>query len=404
MSKAMPYKYDVEKCFLQQLVNYPELIMKLNIKSEHFYHKNFTKAFDCLKGMVERKESVNWVTFGSRFYDEKGLISELTGGDVIDGISFVTASTNLKILAEECAKRKILKSYNDLSDAPKKFIDEVKKIEIEFVTEKAESLLDLYDGYVKNYNERKKKMSDKGAVGLITGFKKIDKNCPFEKGEVVVLAARTSVGKTALALNIAINAAMFKQRVLFFSAEMTVNELLNRVMAQLTNVSATKFKYSNADHSLALAKNEIKVCGEYLKFIEASTLDSEAVCRISRQEVLPPDLIVVDYIQYLGDKAEKGETNNDRIGKITRNLKTVAKELGCTVLALSQVNRNTKGVPELHNLRDSGNIEQDSDIVLILHREDKEDVLADLVIAKNRNGEVIKTALRFNTKLTKFYE
>ncbi len=118
-----------------------------------------------------------------------------------------------------------------------------------------------------------------------------------------------------------------------------------------------------------------------------------------------PNLIIVDYIQYLKDKPQKNATNNDRIGNITRNLHSLAQELKCSILALSQVNRATDGMPALHNLRDSGNIEQDSEIVLILHREDREDTVAQLVIAKNRNGQIRTDGkLNFNPEITKFYE
>jgi replicative DNA helicase len=310
----------------------------------------------------------------------------------------------LKILAEELVKRKIREKYNSLAEAPAEFVEAIKKIELDFITEsKPKNIGELFAEYSEKYASRKERIANGGAVGVITGFSKIDENCAFEAGGLVVLAAKTSVGKTALALNIAINAAMFGQKVLFFTAEMQVNELMHRVLAQLTGVSSLKFKYANADHSMAVATNEVEAIKDKISFIEASKITSSDICRIIEKEK-DVDLVVVDYIQYLQDKVEKGQTNNDRVGQITRNLKSAAVGNSCAILALSQVNRAASGIPELHNLRDSGNIEQDSDIVLILHREDRDEVLADLVVAKNRNGAIYKTKIKFDKNLTKFYE
>lgn len=407
MNTVPSHKLDIECYMICSLIVNPDLYGKLAIKEDHFYHHNNLLAFKCLKEMHRTSEAVNLITFGGRLFDAGGKISEfssLLGSKECFSELFVDAY--LKQLAEETAKRKILKEYQNLKNAPKEFIEEMKKIELEFIENKPKTLEQSFDDYVENYNLKKAKLNSKGSVGLVTGFSKIDSNCTFDEGNLIILAANTSVGKSALALNIAVNSAMFGQNCLFFSAEMSINELLERMFAQLTGVSSTKFKYCNADSSLQLAKNEIQSCKDSLKFINAASLTSDDICRIVRQEssIKKPDLIVVDYIQYLKDKIEKGNTNNDRIGNITRNLKGLAMDLRCSVLALSQVNRNTKGVPELSNLRDSGNIEQDADIVLILHREEKEDVIADLVIAKNRNGQVMKTNLKFNPSLTKFYE
>ena len=181
---------------------------------------------------------------------------------------------------------------------------------------------------------------------------------------------------------------------------------MGRVLSQLSGVSATRFKYANADHSMSVAETQLPK-DDTLQFIEAGQMTSDDVCRISRQasQRQKIDLVVVDYIQYLKDPTLKGQTNNDRIGNITRNFSGLAKDLKCPVLALSQVNRAASGAPELQHLRDSGNIEQDSDIVLILHRESKDAECANLAIAKNRNGMIEpENLLYFTPKTTRFYE
>jgi len=395
-------KPEVEYSMIATLIMNPDLLKVLPVKEEHFYSVNNRTALSVLKKMQGNGEEINLVSFGSRFYDEGGKISEInTLFNTDDHWSSLFGETYLRQLSDELVKRKIVQKYETFVDAPKEFIEEVKKLEDDFIESKPKNIGELYDSYVEDYNERKEKLKN-GAVGVITGFKIIDEKCSFEEGHLVILAAKTSVGKTSLALNICVNASMFGSNCLFFSAEMTTKELMNRTFAQLTGASSTKFKYSNADAELVAVKKEIEACSDKLSFIEAAGMTSEDICRMARKKQ-DVDLIVVDYIQYLKDSVKNG-TNNDRIGNITRNLKAVANELNCTVLALSQVNRNTTGAPELHNLRDSGNIEQDADTVLIIHREDRESTMADLIIAKNRNGQVyFDGEIRFNPKLTKFY-
>lgn len=394
---------DIEYCMIATLIMNPALLKSLPLKEEYFFSNNNRLAFVTLQQMIWKDEEINLITFGSRFYDNNGKISEIRF--LFDSNKYwsdIFAETYLRQLADELIKRKIVEKYNSLASAPKEFIEEIKKLEYDFIENRPRAIGELYDEYVEIYNERKEKLKD-GHVGIVTGFNYIDKNCAFEEGNLVILAAKTSVGKTSLALNIAINAAMFGNKVLFFSSEMTIRELLNRTFSQISGISSTRFKYSNADNSLKLIKNEIEVCKNNLIFVESAGMTSEDICRLSRKEK-NVDLIVVDYIQYLRDPVKNG-TNNDRIGNITRNLKSIAVELKCSVLALSQVNRATNGAPELNNLRDSGNIEQDADIVLILHRENREDSIADLIIAKNRNGAVdYNGKIHFHPELTKFYE
>ena len=403
----MPYKYDVEKTLLQQLLTYPDLMGKLNVKSDHFYHKNFEIAFETMSEMRKKGEKINWVTWGSRFYDRGGMVSEVSAVIDVDFISYVYAEVNLKILAEELAKRRIMKKYGELSSAPLEFIQEVKKLELEFIENKPATIGEEFDKYKIETDERREKRKEGKPICLATGFKFIDERIGLEKGNLVVLAAKTNVGKSAFALNIAVNSAMFGSRVLFVSSEMTIGRLMDRVCAQLTGVSATRFKYANADLSMPLVENELKEIGDKIKFLYLPQGTSEEICRIAQREsqLHNIDLIVVDYIQYLKDAKGNSETESTRVGNITRNLKGLAGEIGCVVLALSQVNREAKGRPALHNLRDSGCIEQDADVVLILHRENKDDVVAELVAAKTRDGESgQEIRLKFKPELTKFYE
>lgn len=398
------YKPDIEYALIATLIKEPKTLKLLTLKKEYFFTAPCRLAFETLEEMLSGGEAINLVSFGARYADKKGKVSDISSlFTAEDYYSSAFAETYRMQLVEEYVKREAQKLYEENRQYPKDLIQKVKELELEFSEVRAKSLPEAFKEFSKTYQEKKRKQAEGCGVGLVTGFDKLDTNCALEGGNLAILAAKTSVGKTALALNMAINAAMFGQRVLFFSAEMALDELMTRVLAQLSGISSTRFKYANADHSMSVVQGDVEACGENLKLIESGRLTSEDISRISRQQGVV-DMIVVDYIQYLKDAQKKNGTNNDRVGEITRNLKALAMETKSVVLALSQVNRATQGAPELHNLRDSGNIEQDADVVFILHREDREDVLAELVIAKNRNGALAKVALKFDRKLTKYHE
>lgn len=402
-----PHKQDIEYYTIASLLTNPRQLDVLPLKEEHFYCADTNLAYKTMRSMRDDGEEINLVTFGGRYHDAGGKISAITSVlSDFSNVSDIYLGSYLKQLAEELAKRKIHFEFQNMENAPLDFIAKVKKIEMDFIHGAPKSVSDLHDEYMARYKEKKER-SKTGGIGVITGFKAIDNACPLEPGALTILAAKTSIGKTALALNISVNSAMFGHKVLFFSAEMGVFSLMDRMYAQLSDTSSTKFKYANADAALALVKNEVNHCGENIKFIEANHYTSEDICRVSHQQssLFKPDLVVVDYIQYLRDEAGKSGTNNDRIGKIVRNLKGLSIELGCSVLALSQVSRAADGIPQLHHLRDSGNLEQDADVVLILHRDDRDSVDAKLVIAKNREGMAdLKQDLKYKPSITKFYE
>jgi replicative DNA helicase len=389
----MDYKktYEIEGLVLGSIILNPGLLGRFKITAEFFKHQNFRKAFNVLSEMSQNKETINLPLFGIKFLESGGKISEiskvLTDPVNCDNIFF---ADYVKVLAKENLKFKIKNSAHTLEDDAEKFIEEIKKLDVGFTSGKAVSLTDSIEDYLKTYNENKQRYLNNKSIGVPTGFDFIDLEAPLLPGHLVILGAKTSVGKTALALNIAVNSARYDQNVLFFSAEMTKHELITRALSQITNTPASAFKTGQADEALGKFKNEINLYGQNLKFVEAGAMSSSDVCRVVRQEAgnKKPDLIIVDYIQYLKDSVGNNLTNNDRIGNITRKLKEVALEVGAPVIALSQVKRAT-GIPTLADLRDSGNIEQDADIVFILHREDKTATSANLIVAKNRNGPVI---------------
>lgn len=415
MSTIPPHKELVEEALIASIIlsNNPlEVFRRLPLKSEHFFTVFGGAAFAVLETAAKDNENLDYIAFCGRMLD-KGIkhsqVAEIIGNiQATDPTYDRSDKFDLYItqLAEECAKRKIQQTYQTLAHAPQEFIDMVKKIEIDFVKTEVEGVNQIFEKYKTDYDKNKNLIEGRGTVGVVTGFSWIDEKAPFTDGNTTVLAAAPGVGKTALALNMAINASMFGFHVLFFTAEMSKNEVMERLYAYITSVSSTKFKYYNADSSLGIIEREIAQIANKLKIID-SRISSDDVLRttinVNKKEKV--DLVVVDYIQFLADKREKGETDDMRIGRIMKNITDTAKECGCAMLALSQFSREgVRAEPQLHHLRGSGNIEQDASTVLFLQR-DPEDVVATLTIAKNRHGQAgISAKLKFMPSITKYTE
>lgn len=255
---------------------------------------------------------------------------------------------------------------------------------------------------------------DRKVSGIPTGFADIDAllNGGPNRGALVILGARPSMGKTALSLNIATNVAM-DYSVLFLSQEMQIGELLDRAIASIGKVSLSSILTGQMEQDdwtrFTAANVKLKDMSFYLDEQPALTiLDVRSKARlIKRKHGL--DMLVVDYLQLMsGD----GDNRNSQIEEITRGLKALAKELNIVVLALSQLSRKAAGVarPQLSDLRDSGAIEQDADIVMFVHRDEVDNPqshmrgFADVFIAKNRQGRIDDVLLEYQGMYTQFQD
>jgi replicative DNA helicase len=255
---------------------------------------------------------------------------------------------------------------------------------------------------------------DRKYTGIPTGFSGIDALLTGgpNRGALMILGARPSMGKTALALNIALNAAR-DHSVLFLSQEMMIGELLDRAMASLGRIplgSIISGELTDIDWSNFTAANiKLKKANLHLDDQPAlSLLDVRSKARlIKRKHGL--DLLVVDYLQLMSGE---GDSRNQQIEEISRGLKALAKELNIVVLALSQLSRNAanKSRPQLSDLRDSGAIEQDADIVIFVHRDEVDNPqthlrgYADVFIAKNRQGRIDDVLLAYEGQYTQFID
>lgn len=273
------------------------------------------------------------------------------------------------------------------------------------------NLEEIFERHVARMKEIQEKSKSGEFLGIPTGLSKLDEKVSICTGQLVLLAARPSVGKSAMALNIAEAAARYGKKVVYFSIEMDQHELMDRLLAGVSRLSSTRFKYGNVDEQMLLhCKAELQSFKDNLKIYSCPGITSGEVLIMCEAERVRSgvDLVIIDHMDLLRDTSgARGENEATAIGRITAALKIYARKNNVAVLALSQFNRESKGgMPELHQLRGSGAKEQDADIVMILHRpdmiEDPEEAF--LVLRKNRNGGLGQIRLRFIPDLTRFEE
>lgn len=246
--------------------------------------------------------------------------------------------------------------------------------------------------------------------GVPSGFEQLDRklNGGFKKGDFIVIGARPSVGKTALALTLAYNAALKDFKILFFSIEMSSIDVYDRILSFITKKRCSDIIQGKLKKELQTkAYRRANKLG--ISIVELAKATSSEVIEVTKQHLITSDvdMIIVDYLQFLRDDGRnKSEAN--RVGNISKNLKMLARMTNIPVIAPAQLNRKAEGRghgnPKLQDLRDSGNIEADADVVFLLHRslsmEHRENAFLD--IAKNRKGETGAVRLRFNSRTTRF--
>lgn len=395
----------------------PELVNRLDY-ADFYYPENV----NIMNALIELDKARRVVDVASviDMLRQKNLF-EVSGGsryllELMDAIpSVVNFSAYIEVIKEKSVERQLLKKMQDISnaildhkkpftellaDAERELIEVINKrktvdlIRIDTATEK---VLDIVES---NKNKR-----TEGLTGIDTGFAALNRlTFGFQKGELAILAARPGIGKSALALNFATNACeRMNAHVAFFSLEMGIDQLLMRVYSTHSGIPLTKIrdgKLTDAEMAqLYIAKTKIDKFNIYLD--EAGATDVEelvTVCRkLKRDQKL--DFIIVDYLQLL-TTVRKTSNRVDEVSKISRQLKMMARELQVPVLALSQLSRNIEQRedkrPVLSDLRESGSIEQDADIVMFLHREPTKteeeitrrfrNMKTELMIAKNRQG------------------
>lgn len=395
-------QYDREKLeaeIIQVICSAPDYLNQVEILDSYFSGVHTRKYWQTIKELRETGKQISLINFAENYKVEE-IKPFFEPTEWVGNKQFTQA---VRLLEEDYKKHEISKILNHSKTSDEFFLS-MERIRNIGTISNLKSITQQLPYYREKYEKRKEMMKNSGTTGLLFDWKKLAEKVKFEQGELVIVGAQTSIGKTAWSLDFAVQVAGYGQRVLFVTMEMSTATILDRIAANMTKTKLSTVRSANANFDYL--ERELKAIGDnfYLAFEPHAT--TETVTRLASK--MHFDLIVVDYLQLLRDRAERGDNENYRIGRILKNLKRIAGENECVVLTPSQLNRNLEkraGKPVLSDLRDSGNIEQDSDIILLLHREDRESRTADLIVAKNRNGEAeVEIKLNFTPAINTFIE
>jgi replicative DNA helicase len=399
--------------------------------SDLFYKKSHKEIFNTFISLSEKSENIDILTTSQHLKD-RGLLEE------VGGISYLSALTEhapiaanavyyAKILKQKAILRKMITAGNEIVELGQKtdediddLVDKAEQLIFGLAESRSkEQLIHISNLVQQSWKDLEQKEANKGQLaGVNTGF--FDLNAMtsgLQKSELIILAARPAMGKTSLALNIAENIAVdFKKPVAIFSLEMGKEQLVQRLMCSRAEVDSSRVRSGqlHADDWAKLGKAMAEL-GEAPIYIDdsagVSVMELRGKCRrLQAQCGGELGLIVVDYLQLLEGKSTENRIN--QISEISRGLKLLAREINVPVLALSQLSRAVETRqdkrPMLSDLRESGSIEQDSDIVMFIYRDDyynqdsEKAGIADVIISKHRSGPTGTFELLFQNNITKF--
>lgn len=426
-AKLPPHDLDAERSVLAAVLIDSDAIVKVSeiLSPESFYAPEHKIIFESMRELYEKREPIDVVTLTAQLKKNKALskaggssnLAELS--NVLSTAANVTNYANL--VREKFVKRSLItlagevsdlafdegKDVQDILDLAEQQVLSVSRIQSE------RSFIPLKDTLVESFDRIDELQKSGGDLrGVATGFQDVDRMLAgLQKSNLIILAARPGMGKTAFALNIAHNAAVVgKKKVGFFSLEMSKEELVDRLLVSQADIDAWKLKTGRLDQQDFLKLSDaMGVLAEAEMFIDDTPGMSIYEMRTKARKLATEhniDLLLVDYLQLA-----HGRTHDNRVqevAEISQGLKNIARELRVPVLALSQLSRaiESRGEksPQLSDLRESGSIEQDADVVMFLYHKD-EDIReqVSLKIAKHRNGALGEIELFFRGDRVRFY-
>jgi replicative DNA helicase len=431
--KIPPQSIDAEMSLLGAVLIDEEVLADV---SEHvtpadFYDKRHSIIFAGMMHLYEKHKPVDLLTLTDELQKKKQI--ETVGGSAY--LSELTnyvptaahAETYAEMVSQKAVRRRLIKASAEISELG--FDEEtttqelLEKAEAELFSVSDQSLkqdlISLESILTDSFDRLEELHRNKGSLrGVRTGYRDLDNmTAGLQRSDLIILAARPAMGKTTLVTNLAYNVATIaKQPVLFFSLEMSKEQLVDRMLADASGVDAWNIRTGNLSDEdfgkLSEAMGEMAEAPIYIDDTPGlSVLEMRTKARRAAHEH-PLGLIIVDYLQLM-QASGRGDGNRvQEVSEISRGLKLIARELNVPVIALSQLSRSVESrspqIPQLADLRESGSIEQDADIVMFIYREayynpetERENV-TDLIIAKHRNGPTGKVELYFHPERLRF--
>jgi len=405
------------------------------LKPDDFYRDSHRKIFEALIVLSERDEPADSITLTNELKNSGHLDSVGGASYVASLIDLIPTAANIeyyaKIVREKAILRKLIQtstdiitqSYEDRGDV-EGFLDEAERAIFDISENRVRPSFYPIKDIVKGSFKILERLYEKKELvtGVPSGFKELDRmTAGFQPSDLIIVAGRPSMGKTAFCLNLAQYAAIEKKNpVAIFSLEMSKEQLVIRMLCSEAHVEGTKLRSGFLGESdwprLTIAAGNLSDAPIYIDDSAAlSVLELRAKARRLKTERGGLGMLIVDYLQLMKGRA-RVESRQQEISEISRSLKALAKELNIPVIAVSQLSRKTEertgNRPQLSDLRESGAIEQDADLIIFIYRDEvynrSEDNpnrgKAEIIIGKQRNGPIGKVELAFLDKFTTFKE
>jgi len=438
-----PRALDAEVWLLGGILQDPKILGEISLILRHdaeFYLEKHKAVWNAMVKLYKEDKPIDVLTI-SDILEKDGKLLAVGGKDYIFSLmesvpSAANADYYAGMIRDKYILRTLISNSNETikeSLAPTAITENVlqsaEKRIFDLTTDQVKENVEHAGDVAKDVMNMLAMRKDDQFSGCPTNFTEIDNlTNGLQKSSLIILAARPGMGKTSFALNIATNAARLGKTVLFFSLEMSPQDLVMRILSSMSGVDQSMFrrnvKLTSEENKVLLARaNELSTMQLYLDgSTELRAFDLLSKCRVfKRKHNNNLDLVVVDYLQMIKTRSDV-ENRAIGVSEISYSLKLLAKELKIPVLALAQLNRKVderhtvagKGRPQLSDLRDSGSIEQDADMVWFIHQQKEknnkddgfqsteDDKLRTLIVAKNRNGPTADIGLEFHKEITTF--
>ena len=432
---ALPYNLDAEASVLGAILIDNDAIVKIadKITADDFYDTRHTHIYSALRRLFEDRKAIDVLTLSNELKASR-LLGEIGGPSYLTELTnFVPTAAHVEsyagLVAEKSVRRRLMalnkeltalaldetKSLKELIEITEAELMRVGQQQIRQTVVSIEAILEASFERLDELHRDKKKLR-----GIPTGFHDLDAVLAgLQRSDLIILAARPSMGKTAFALNLAHNVAVqTKEPVLLFSLEMSKEQLVDRLLSIQSGVDAWALRTGNLTDSdfekIGEAMGELSEAPIYIDDTPGITIADLRTKARREAHQRPLGLIIVDYLQLMSGGGRYGGDGNrvQEISEISRGLKGVARELNIPLIALSQLSRSVESrpdkKPQLSDLRESGAIEQDADVVAFIYREDyynpetERKKITDILIKKHRNGPVQDIELYFDNEKQRF--
>ena len=432
--ESPPHSVEAEQAVIGAILLAGEVFDQVadTLRGDEFFLEKHRTIYRAMCEAYDDGEPIDLVTVSNRLRAE-GMLEEVGGIGYLTELATATPTAAnvmhyVRIVTDHAIHRRVLQQVQGFLAVAGKVESGAELVQkMQMVTASLEDevapkkdFISISTALVEAYDRIEQMAAnpdDRGITGLASGFPDLDRmTAGFHKGDMIIVAARPSVGKTAFALNIAQNVGKAGETVALFSLEMPTSQLVQRMLCAEANIDASRMRTGYLEpNDWTKLTAAIGTLSERKIFIDDSAVitanEIRAKCRRLKKEH-GLGLVIVDYLQLIHPGARRRENRQVEVAEISRSLKQIAKELDVPVIALSQLSRSVEQRqdkrPMLSDLRESGSIEQDADIVAFLYRDDyynqesEKKNLLEIIIAKQRNGPVGTVELVFLKQFNKF--